>query len=106
MADAGERHWIESFAEREASRAGEPAWLEAARKAAIARFAELGVPTRRHEEWKYTQAARIAKGPWRPAGAGAVAPGALEALGLGLAMSPRLRLGAGRGGGLSRWTSA
>ena len=90
MADAGERHWIESFAEREAARGGEPAWLEAARKAAIARFAELGVPTRRHEEWKYTQAARIAKGPWRAASAGAVAPAALETLGLGIETSPRL----------------
>ena len=91
MSDAGgERHWIESFERLEAARAGEPAWLEAARKAALARFAELGVPSRRHEEWKYTPAARIAKRPWRPAGEVAAAPAALAALGLRFEGAPRL----------------
>src|SRR5262249_49858795 len=62
MGDAApERHWTELFAAESAARAGEPGWLEAARKAAIARFAELGLPTRRSEEWKYTNPAPIAK---------------------------------------------
>jgi len=90
MSDASpERHWTESFAALEA-RAGEPAWLEAARKAAIARFAELGFPTRRHEEWKYTNAARIAKPRWRPAAEASVTPAALASLGLPLAEGPHL----------------
>ena len=64
-----ERHWSESFGAAAAARAGEPAWLEAARKSAIARFAVLGFPTRSHEEWKYTNPAPIAKVAWTPAAA-------------------------------------
>jgi Fe-S cluster assembly protein SufD len=64
---AAERHWSEVFAALEGERAGEPSWLEAARKAALARFVELGIPDRRHEEWKYTDPRRITAVPWRPA---------------------------------------
>ncbi|MCK6511973.1 Fe-S cluster assembly protein SufD [Myxococcota bacterium] len=32
----------------------QPAWLRAIRLSAAARLAELGFPTRKHEEWKYT----------------------------------------------------
>jgi Fe-S cluster assembly protein SufD len=89
MSDASpERHWSESFGAVAAARAGEPAWLEAARKTAIARFVELGFPTRRHEEWKYTNAAPIAKIGWTPAAATAVSRAALDALGLPLAEGP------------------
>jgi Fe-S cluster assembly protein SufD len=87
---SAERHWAESFAAAAAERAGEPAWLEAARKAAIARFAELGVPTRRHEEWRYTSAERIARVAWRPAAAAALDASALAALELALEDRPRL----------------
>jgi len=85
-----ERRWAEAFAAAASERAGEPAWLEAARKAAIARFAELGVPTRRHEEWKYTSAERIARVAWRPAPAAALPADALDALDLSLDGHPRL----------------
>jgi Fe-S cluster assembly protein SufD len=87
---SAERRWAEAFAAAAAERAGEPVWLEAARKAAIARFAELGLPTRRHEEWKYTSAERIARVAWRPAPAAALDAGALDALDLGLGDLPRL----------------
>jgi Fe-S cluster assembly protein SufD len=82
--------WTEAFAAGAAERAGEPAWLEVARKAAIARFAELGLPTRRHEEWKYTSAERIGRIAWRPAAAAALGSDALDALGLALGDAPRL----------------
>jgi Fe-S cluster assembly protein SufD len=85
-----ERHWSESFGAGAAARAGEPAWLEAARKTAIARFVELGFPTRRHEEWKYTNPAPIAKVAWKPAAAASVPRAALDALGLPLAEGPHL----------------
>jgi len=85
-----ERHWSESFSAVAAARAGEPAWLEAARKTAIARFVELGFPTRRHEEWKYTNPAPIAKVEWTPAAAASVSRAALGALGLPLAEGPHL----------------
>jgi Fe-S cluster assembly protein SufD len=44
--------YLDAFAARSAT--AEPAWLAANRKAALARFAELGFPTRREEAWRYT----------------------------------------------------
>ncbi len=38
-----------------------PSWLLPIRKAAMARFADLGIPTTRHEEWKFTNVAPIRK---------------------------------------------
>ena len=86
---SAESRWAEAFAAGAPERSGEPAWLEAARKSALARFAELGVPTRRHEEWKYTSAERIARVAWRPAPAASLDAGALDALDLALG-GPRL----------------
>jgi len=91
-----ERHWMESFAALEAARTDEPAWLGASRKAAIARFAELGFPSRRHEEWKYTNPARIAKVPWLPADEAAPTRSQLASFGLPLAEGPHLVFANGR----------
>jgi Fe-S cluster assembly protein SufD len=44
-----------------------PEWLLPIRKAAIARFAELGFPTTKHEEWRYTNVSPIAETPFEPA---------------------------------------
>jgi Fe-S cluster assembly protein SufD len=44
----------------------QPSWLFPMRKAGIARFAELGFPTTRHEDWRFTNVAPIAKLPFRP----------------------------------------
>jgi Fe-S cluster assembly protein SufD len=41
--------------------------LHAIRKAAIAKFAEIGFPTTKHEEWKYTDVSPIARAEYRPA---------------------------------------
>ena len=43
-----------------------PSWLFPLRKAGLARFAELGFPTVQHEDWRFTNVARIAKLPFRP----------------------------------------
>jgi Fe-S cluster assembly protein SufD len=40
--------------------AGAPAWLKQIREGAIARFAELGFPTTKQEEWRFTSVAPIA----------------------------------------------
>ncbi len=42
-----------------AGRAG-PAWLRAVRRSAAEAFARLGIPTTRHEEWRFTNVAPIA----------------------------------------------
>src|SRR5216117_1326757 len=44
----------------------QPAWLFPMRKAGIARFAELGFPTLKHEDWRFTNVAPIAKLPFKP----------------------------------------
>lgn len=41
-----------------------PAWLNALRQDAFARFATLGVPTRQDEEWKYTSLRGFDAAPW------------------------------------------
>jgi Fe-S cluster assembly protein SufD len=44
-----------------------PAWLREARQAAYERFLELGLPTTRDEDWKYTNPAPISRGDFHPA---------------------------------------
>ena len=44
----------------------QPAWLYPIRKTAIMRFAEMGLPTLQHEDWRYTNTAPIAKLPFNP----------------------------------------
>ena len=53
----------ERFLERlTARRAEDPSWVAARRQAGAARFEAMGFPTRRDEEWKYTDVRRIAEG--------------------------------------------
>ncbi|MDD5560487.1 Fe-S cluster assembly protein SufD, partial [Candidatus Methylomirabilis sp.] len=47
---------------------GRPQWFNLIRTAAFGRFAELGFPTTRLEDWKYTNVAPIAKTPFTRAG--------------------------------------
>ncbi|HTL17302.1 MAG TPA: Fe-S cluster assembly protein SufD [Patescibacteria group bacterium] len=47
--------------------ARKPAWLFPLRKAGIARFAELGFPTLKDEDWRFTNTAPLLKLPFRPA---------------------------------------
>jgi Fe-S cluster assembly protein SufD len=46
--------------------AASPPWAVPVRKAAIHRFAELGFPTTKNEEWKYTNVSPIARIPFQP----------------------------------------
>ena len=46
--------------------AKQPSWIFPLRKAGIARFAELGFPTLKHEDWRFTNVAPIAKLPFKP----------------------------------------
>ena len=56
---------FQALQERLADR--EPEWLQRLRQEAIHAFAELGFPTTRHEEWKYTSVAPIAQTPFQTA---------------------------------------
>src|SRR5665213_272723 len=52
--------------EKELARRGRPG-VQRLRRAAIARFDELGFPTSRNEDWKFTSLAALTKVPFRPA---------------------------------------
>jgi len=55
-------------------------WLHRIRSAAIDRFAELGFPTPRDEEWRFTNVAPITRVPFRPAAAVELSGQAVQAL--------------------------
>ena len=60
--------YFANFAALQKKLAGrDPAWLAGIRKAAIERFAELGFPTTKNEEWKYTSVAPIIRTAFEPA---------------------------------------
>lgn len=61
-----------------------PHWLQAIRKAGISHFAELGFPTVKHEEWRYTNVAPIAKLPFRTRVEEGLSPRLVEEHGFGL----------------------
>jgi len=55
-------HFSAQFARCESEFASaSPGWLAPIRRAAIERFGELGLPTRKDEAWKYTPTSQIAK---------------------------------------------
>ena len=56
--------FLEAFDRFEAAGGDEPGWLAPIRKAAIARFAEMGFPTRTDEEWRLTDVSPIAQVPF------------------------------------------
>jgi Fe-S cluster assembly protein SufD len=54
-------------------------WLDRLREEGIRRFSELGFPTTRDEEWRFTNVAPVARVPFRPAsGPAAVDPALLD----------------------------
>jgi Fe-S cluster assembly protein SufD len=76
MTTAAEKALAASFAPA----AGEPAWLADARRAALARFGALGLPTTRDEDWRFTSLAPLASLDLRraPAAEGGAAAGLLS----------------------------
>jgi len=44
----------------------QPGWLQPMRQAGISRFAELGFPTLHDEDWRFTNAAPLARLPFKP----------------------------------------
>jgi len=57
--------YLEKF-KRFESAANQPKWLLPLRKAGLARFGELGLPTQKDEDWRFTNTAAIAKLPFNP----------------------------------------
>jgi len=60
--------FLSHYTQREKALAGsDKPWLNQLRQEAIHRFAELGLPTSRNEEWKYTNVAPLARAGFEPA---------------------------------------
>ena len=57
--------YLEQFG-RLQKEAKQPAWMFPLRRAGMARFAELGFPTTREEDWRFTNVAPIAQLPFNP----------------------------------------
>ncbi|MCL7930538.1 Fe-S cluster assembly protein SufD [Halomonas llamarensis] len=53
--------FLETLEARSQQRAEEPTWIAARRQAGAARFEAMGFPTRRDEEWKYTDVRAISQ---------------------------------------------
>lgn len=69
----------------------DPPWLSRIRKEAFLRFSELGFPTTRQEEWKYTNVRPLGQKPFRTApDAGTVSESELHTVFLGDLACPRL----------------
>ncbi|MEN8182616.1 MAG: Fe-S cluster assembly protein SufD [Myxococcota bacterium] len=61
-------HWLASALAFAAGRpAGEPPWIETLRAEAAGELAAAGLPSRRLEEWRYTNVTPIARGGFEPA---------------------------------------
>jgi len=61
----GAEAYLEKFRRFERDTTG-PRWLLPLRKAGLARFGELGLPTLQDEDWRFTNTAAIAKLPFQP----------------------------------------
>jgi len=60
--------YLSTFANLEKVRGhAEPSWLHSLRTAAIDRFAELGFPSLRDEDWRFTNLAPLVRIPFQPA---------------------------------------
>lgn len=79
------RHYLAALA----AHGGEPDWLTAYRRRGLARFAELGFPSRRSEAWRYLDLRELEQNPMLPAAAddaaGAAARARLGAVSIGAA---------------------
>lgn len=68
--------WLENFTEFDKKAAGRTLpWLHRLREDAFARFCEVGFPTTRDEDWRFTNVSGIAKTVFRPAATSKLAPG-------------------------------
>jgi Fe-S cluster assembly protein SufD len=63
--NSNESRIIEAF--RQAGSGSQPFWLSSLRSAAMATFSELGFPSLRDEDWRFTNVAPIAGLPFQPA---------------------------------------
>ena len=91
-AGPAESAFLEHFAALEAGLPGHGLpWLEDLRREASASFRELGIPTTRLEDWRFTPLTTLAKTPFQPAqGAREISPAAIESHTRVIGSAPRV----------------
>ncbi len=62
--------YLDAMGAAEKELAGAPSWLRELRRGAVSRFAEVGFPTTRDEEWKYTDVTPILQAGFKPVAQG------------------------------------
>src|SRR5437899_8115699 len=62
------RPYLEAFGRDFGRHAREPDWLSGQRRRSLARFAELGFPSRRSEAWRYLDLRALEATPMLPVG--------------------------------------
>src|ERR671910_509804 len=62
-----ENQYQAGFRELQQRTTGDPAWFARLRESAMDRFEQLGFPSVKEEEWKYTNVAPISKLNFKPA---------------------------------------
>ena len=72
--------FLDALKARNSQREPEPTWIAARRQAGAARFEAMGFPTRRDEEWKYTNVRDIARGNFVLAESNEFSPASAAAL--------------------------
>lgn len=65
-------------------------WLESTRQEAVARFEKMGFPTRKTEDWRYTNVGALTQAPFPQAASAQVDQGQLDSLDLPQFAGPRL----------------
>jgi Fe-S cluster assembly protein SufD len=77
---AGVGGYVSEFERLQGERPGAPGWLRTLRRSAIERFAALGFPTLRQEEWRLTNVAPIVQGAfhWPQGDPDSVSPEQIE----------------------------
>jgi Fe-S cluster assembly protein SufD len=66
-AESEKERYLSDYRRFREGASADPGWLGAVRDAAIERFAEIGFPSPREEDWRYTNVARVVSAPLRPA---------------------------------------
>ncbi|MCG8649066.1 MAG: Fe-S cluster assembly protein SufD [Pirellulales bacterium] len=70
----------DEFTQQEERIAGDPAWLRDLRRRGWERFTQLGIPTTREEEWRFTNVAPLASRPFTIAAPDELATSGIEGL--------------------------
>ena len=74
--------YLEAFEDSKARSAAQPRWLQALRQKALERFSDVGFPTTRDEDWRFTNVSAVSGTPFELAATATVNSEQLEPFGI------------------------